>query len=75
MEIISFNALADIIRKILVHLELWEKFTQRRPPPLLPQVRYEYEDARQRYEPDDDSRSLSLTWPGYEEPQMDMNSL
>jgi hypothetical protein len=75
MKIISFIVQVDVIRKILVHLELWEEFTQRRPPPLyLAVATAKEDDARRRNEPMDDGRSLSLTWPGYEEPWVDVHS-
>jgi hypothetical protein len=34
MKIVSFITQPDVIKKILVHLELWEEFTKRRPPPM-----------------------------------------
>lgn len=33
MRIISFIVQAEVIRKILVHLDQWEAYTQARPPP------------------------------------------
>ena len=71
MKIISFIVQVDVIRKILVHLELWEEFSRRRSPPLhLAVVTAQEDDARRRDVPVDDDG-----WPGYEEPWVDVHSL
>lgn len=50
MKIISFINEADVIRKILEHLGLWEEITPvERAPPII---------RKKRYEPFDDARSL-----------------
>jgi hypothetical protein len=37
MKIISFIVQPEVIKKILVHLELWEEFSRKRPP-LSPEI-------------------------------------
>jgi hypothetical protein len=60
MKIISFISEADVIRKILEHLELWEEKTpvERGPPDLI---------REKSYEPYDDG------WPQYEEPSVSIH--
>jgi len=59
MRIISFITGADVIRKILVHLHLWEEEERIRPPP----NKYQPYSIH-IHEPFDDG------WPGYEEPHI-----
>ncbi|MCL7488627.1 MAG: hypothetical protein M8357_10695, partial [Desulfobulbaceae bacterium] len=71
MKIISFIVQPDVIRKILVHLELWEEFSMRWPPPLvLGAIKVQGgDDTRRKDEIVDDG------WPGYDEPWVDAHSL
>ncbi|GAB4275434.1 MAG: hypothetical protein Kow00111_28770 [Thermincola ferriacetica] len=69
MKIISFIVQPDVIRKILVHLELWEEFARRRPPPLVLAAVKSGVASGRTHEPFDDG------WPGYEEPGIDVHSL
>ena len=62
MKIISFIVQPDVIKKILVHLELWEEFSRRRPPPVtLATEKVEIVSARTKESFDDG-------WLGYDEP-------
>ncbi len=69
MKIISFIVQADVIKKILVHLELWEEFSRRRPPPLALAAEKVGIASDRTHESCDDG------WPGYEEPWVDVHSL
>jgi len=69
MKIISFIVQEDVIKKILVHLERWEEFTRRRPPPIQHQVKKAPAARPRQLEPVDDG------WPDYEEPWVDIHSL
>ena len=69
MKIVSFITQTDVIKKILVHLELWEEFTKRRPPPVLNQAKKVPAARPIQLEPVEDG------WPGYEEPWVDIHSL
>ena len=69
MKIVSFITQADVIKKILVHLELWEEFTKRRLPPMpLAAEKVEVVSGRAKESFDDG-------WPGYDEPCVDVHSL
>jgi hypothetical protein len=69
MKIISFIVQPDVIKKILVHLELWEEFSKRRPPPLaLAAEKVEVVSGRA-------NESFDDGWPGYDEPCVDAHSL
>ena len=65
MKIISFIKEKQVIRKILVHLNLWDTPERARPPPRagsISQALIQHEEEHNRYELFDDG------WPGYEEP-------
>ena len=69
MKIISFIVQPEVIRKILVHLELWEEFSMRRPPPMpLAAGKVEVASGRAKESFDDG-------WPGYDESWVDAHSL
>ena len=65
MKIISFIKEQQVIRKILEHLNLWDRPERCRPPPRagpVPQATLRHEEERTQHDPFDDG------WPGYEEP-------
>jgi hypothetical protein len=69
MKIISFIVQPEVIKKILVHLELWEELSRKRPPPRsFAAAKSEIEFGR-NHEPFEDN------WPGYDEPWVDVHSL
>jgi hypothetical protein len=65
MKIISFIVQPEVIRKILVHLELWEEFFRRPPPMTLAAEKAEVVSGRAKELFDDG-------WPSYEEPWEDV---
>ena len=64
IKLISFIYERAVIKKILVHLDLYSEPKQQRAPPAA-----EPEKIIREYASYDDG------WPGYEEPSVDVNSL
>jgi len=69
MKIISFIVQPDVIKKILVYLELWEEFSKRRPPPLALAAEKAEVATGRIHDLFDDG------WSGYEDPWLDVHSL
>ena len=70
MKIISFIIERKAIRRILVHLKLWDDPLRQRPPPMgKSEKSVQAKNRELHYAPCDDARSLlqSLTWPVIEE--------
>ncbi len=69
MKIVSFINEHPVIRKILVHLDLWVEEPKQRPPPV--REGPGHSDRRQQRPPDERLGSHDLFddgWPGFEEP-------
>ncbi len=65
MKIISFIKERQVIRKILIYLNLWDTPERARPPPRggpVPKVPMQHKEGLTQHEPFDDG------WLGYEEP-------
>jgi hypothetical protein len=69
MKIISIIVQSDVLRKILVYLEMWEELGPRRPPPL------DLARDKSGVSPGLPYKAFDDGWSGYEEPWVDVHSL